>query len=50
LPLPAWSYVTEQVPLLLEIVKVAPVFVHEPLLEKLTVPPGAVAATPKLEL
>ena len=32
------------------IVKVAPEFVQEPALEKLTAPPGAVAATPKLEL
>ena len=37
-------------PLPLEIVKVAAAFVHEPLLEKVTEPPGAVAATPKLVL
>ena len=34
----------------LVIVKLAPVFVQEPLLEKLTEPPGAVAATEKLVL
>ena len=34
----------------LVIVKVAPEFEQEPLLEKLTVPPGAVAATEKLVL
>jgi hypothetical protein len=41
---------TEQVPLLLVIVKVAPLFEQEPSLEKLTAPAGAVAATVKLEL
>jgi hypothetical protein len=33
LPSPAWSYITEQVPVLLVIVKVAPLFVQDPLLE-----------------
>ena len=47
---PAWSYLTEQVPLPLVIVKLAAVFEQEPALEKLTEPPGAVAATEKLVL
>jgi hypothetical protein len=46
--LPAWSYVTEHVPLPLVIVNVDPAFVHAPELENETVPPGAEAVTPKL--
>src|SRR3954451_11219114 len=49
---PAWSYRTEQVPVPLVIVNVAPVFVHEPELENVTgLPePPPVAATLKLAL
>jgi hypothetical protein len=39
-----------QVPEPLVIVKLEPVFEQEPALEKLTDPPGALAATEKLEL
>ena len=48
--LPAWSYLTVHVPVPLVIVNVAPTFVQTPLLEKLTGPLGAFAATPKLVL
>src|SRR4051794_39029620 len=47
---PGWSNTTVQVPVPLVIVNVAPVFVHAPLLEKVTAPPGAVAATVKFVL
>src|SRR5262249_10903942 len=46
---PGWSYRTEHVPVPLVIVNVAPTFEHAPALENTTEPPGAVAATEKLE-
>jgi hypothetical protein len=48
--LPGWSYCTEQVPVAAVIVNVPAEFEHEPALEKLTAPAGALAATVKLEL
>ena len=47
---PVWSYLTEQVPVPLVIVNVAPVFEHEPALENVTAlpEPPPVAATEKL--
>ena len=50
MPLPAWSNLTEQAVVPLVIVKVEPTFEQPPALEKLTAPPGAVAATVKLVL
>ena len=47
--LPAWSYLTEHVPVPLVIVNVDPEFEQAPELEKVTAPAGAVAATEKLE-
>ena len=47
--LPAWSYLTEHVPVPLVIVNTAPEFEQAPELEKATAPAGAVAATEKLE-
>jgi hypothetical protein len=49
LAFPAWSYSTWHVPVPLVIVNVAPTFEHAPLLENVTVPPGALAPTEKLE-
>ena len=50
--MPAWSYLTEQVPVPLVIVNVAAVFVQAPELEKVTAlaEPPPVAATLKLVL
>ena len=45
--LPAWSYRTEHVPVPLS-VNVEPDLLHDPALENVTLPPGAVAATVKL--
>ena len=47
--LPAWSYLTEHDPVPLVIVNAAPEFEQTPELENVTAPPGAVAATEKLE-
>ena len=47
--LPAWSNLTEHVPVPLVIVNIAPEFEQAPALENVTAPPGAVADTEKLE-